>query len=44
MSIFSDEWLFIFDSDWYYTEYNSFDDAMSRFKYLLEGKPTEDHK
>lgn len=44
MSILSDEWLFIFDSDWYYTEYNSFDDAMSRFKHVLEGKPTEYHK
>lgn len=44
MNILSDEWLFIFDSDWHSTEYSSFDDAMSRFKHVIEGKPTEEHK
>ena len=39
----SSKWKFIFDSEWHYTEYNSFDDAMSRYKHVLDGKPIEDH-
>lgn len=44
MNTLSDKWLFIFDSDWHSTEYSSFDDAMSRFKHVIEGKPIEDHE
>ena len=29
IGISTSKWKFIFDSDWYYTENNSFDDAMS---------------
>ena len=43
MGRFTSEWKFIFDSEWHYTEYNSFDDAMSRYKHVLDGKPIEDH-
>ena len=43
MGTLSSKWKFIFDSDWYYTEYNSFDDAMSRYKHVLDGKFIEDH-
>ena len=43
MYCYSNEWKFIFDSDWYITEYNSFDDAMSRYKHVLDGKPIEEH-
>ena len=42
-SLTSSKWKFIFDSEWHYTEYNSFDDAMSRYKHVLDGKPIEDH-
>lgn len=43
MSILSNKWKFIFDSDWHSTEYNSFDDAMRRYKHVLDGKPIEEH-
>ena len=43
MGTLSSKWKFIFDSDWYYTEYNSFDDAMSRYKHVLDGKFIEEH-
>ena len=43
MGILTSKWKFIFDSDWHYTEYNSFDDAMSRYKHVLDGKPIEEH-
>lgn len=36
-------WKFIFDSDWSNTEYKSFDDAMSRFKHVLDGHPINEH-
>ena len=39
----STKWKFVFESKWHYTEYNSFDDAMSRYKHVLDGKPIEDH-
>lgn len=43
MNTLSNKWRFIFDSDWHYTEYNSFDDAMSRYKHILDEKPIEQH-
>ena len=43
MYCYSNEWKFIFESEWYITEYNSFDDAMSRYKHVLDGKPIEEH-
>ena len=43
MGSLTSKWKFIFDSEWHYTEYNSFDDAMSRYKHVLDGKPIEDH-
>lgn len=43
MSAFTSKWRFIFDSDWHYTKYRSFDDAMSRYKHVLDGKPLEEH-
>ena len=43
MGILTSKWKFIFESNWHYTEYNSFDDAMSRYKHVLDGKPIEDH-
>ena len=43
MGISTSKWRFIFDSYWYYTENNSFDDAMSRYKHVLDGKPIEEH-
>ena len=43
MGILTSKWKFIFESKWHYTEYNSFDDAMSRYKHVLDGKPIEDH-
>ena len=43
MGILTSKWKFIFDSDWHYTENNSFDDAMSRYKHVLDGKPIEEH-
>ena len=43
IGILTNQWKFIFDGEWYYTEYNSFDDAMSRYKHVLDGKPIEDH-
>ena len=43
MCILTNQWKFIFDSEWYYTEYNSFDDAMRRYKHVLDGKPIEEH-
>ena len=42
-SLTSRLWKFIFDSEWHYTEYNSFDDAMSRYKHVLDRKPIEEH-
>ena len=43
MGSLTSKWKFIFDSEWHYTKYNSFDDAMSRYKHVLDGKPIEDH-
>ena len=43
IGILTSKWKFIFDSKWYYTEYNSFDDAMSRYKHVLDGKSIEEH-
>ena len=43
MGSLTSKWKFIFDSEWNYTEQNSFDDAMSRYKHVLDGKPIEDH-
>ena len=43
MGILTSKWKFIFESEWYYTENNSFDDAMSRYKHVLDGKPIEEH-
>ena len=43
MYILTNQWKFIFDSEWHYTEYNSFDDAMRRYKHVLEGKPIKEH-
>lgn len=43
MYILSNKWKFIFDSDWHSTEYNSFDDAMRRYKHVLDGKSIEEH-
>ena len=43
MGTLSSKWKFIFDSEWYYTEYNSFDDAMRRYKHVLDGKSIEEH-
>ena len=43
MCILTNQWKFIFDSEWYYTKYNSFDDAMRRYKHVLDGKPIEEH-
>ena len=43
MGISTSKWKFIFGSGWYYTENNSFDDAMSRYKHVLDGKPIEEH-
>lgn len=43
MYYYSDKWKFIFESEWYLTENNSFDDAMSRYKHVLDGKPIEEH-
>ena len=44
MGVLTSKWKFIFNSDWYYTEYNSFDDAMSRYKHVLDGKHIEEHR
>ena len=43
IGISTSKWKFIFNSGWYYTENNSFDDTMSRYKHVLDGKPIEDH-
>ena len=43
MNILTNKWKFIFDSGWHYTDYNSFDDAMSRYKHVLDGKSIEEH-
>ena len=43
MGSLTSKWKFIFDSEWHYTKYNSFDDAMSRYKHVLDGKPVKDH-
>ena len=33
----------ILTSKWHYTEYDSFDDAMSRYKHVLDEKPIKEH-
>ena len=43
MGILTSKWKFIFDSEWHYTEYSSFDDAMRRYKHVLDGKHIEEH-
>ena len=43
MSTLTSKWKFIFESNWHYTKYNSFDDAMSRYKHVLDGKHIEEH-
>ena len=43
MGILTSKWKFIFDRGWYYTEYDSFDDAMGRYKHVLDGKPLKEH-
>ena len=43
IGISTSKWKFIFNSGWYYTENNSFDDAMSRYKHVLDGKHIEEH-
>ena len=43
IGISTSKWKFIFDSEWHYTEYDSFDDAMSRYKHVLDEKPIKEH-
>ena len=43
IGILTSKWKFIFESEWYLTENNSFDDAMRRYKHVLDGKPIEEH-